>query len=94
MSTTTIRIPNELKEKVARVAERTGKTPHSFILEAISEKAELEERRANFIETAERRYDSIVASGMTIPWAQMRKYLERRTAGEAVVRPKPRRLAP
>ena len=93
MSTTTIRIPAELKEKVARAAKRAGKTAHSFILEAISEKAEIEEHRANFIETAEERYDSIVASGMTIPWAHMRKYLERRTAGESVVRPKPRRLA-
>jgi uncharacterized protein (DUF1778 family) len=93
MSTTTIRIPEELKEKIARAAERSGKSPHSFILEAISEKAECEERRADFLATAEKRYDAIVASGATIPWADMRKYLERRAAGKAAPRPKPRRLA-
>ena len=93
MSTTTIRLSKELKEKVARAAERAGKTPHSFILEAIAEKAELEERRAAFIETAEERYAAILASGKTVPWSEMRRYLERRVSGSRGSRPKPRRLA-
>jgi len=91
MATTTIRIPEELKERVARAAERSGKSSHSFILEAISEKAEFQEQRVDFVETAERRYDTIAASGKTIPWAEMRQYLERRAAGEVVTRPKARR---
>lgn len=93
MSTTTIRIPDDLKEKVARAAERTGKSPHSFILDAINEKAELEEFRADFVEGAEKRYNAIVASAKAIPWAQMRQYLERRAAGKPTARPKARRLA-
>ena len=93
MSTTTIRLSKELKDKVARAAERAGKTPHGFILEAIAEKAELEERRAAFIETAEQRYADIVASGKTVAWSEMRQYLERRISGSRTTRPKPRRLA-
>jgi predicted transcriptional regulator len=93
MSTTTIRLPKELKDKVARAAERAGKTPHGFILEAIEEKAELEERRAAFAESAEMRYASIVASGRTVAWSEMRQYLERRTIGKQAARPKPRRVA-
>ena len=93
MSTTSIRLPKELKDKVARAAERAGKTPHGFILEAITEKADIEERRAHFIETAEQRYAAIVASGKTVPWVEMRKYLRRRATGSPAVRPKPRRLA-
>ena len=45
MSTTTIRLSQDLKERIARAAERAGITAHSFILEAIAEKAEQEERR-------------------------------------------------
>ena len=45
MGTTTIRIPAELKARVASVAARAGTTPHHFILQAILEKAELEEQR-------------------------------------------------
>jgi predicted transcriptional regulator len=93
MSTTTIRLSKELKDKVARAAERAGKTPHSFILEAIAEKADLEERRAAFIEAAEQRYAGIVRSGKTVAWSEMRRYLQRRSSGMRAVRPKPRRLA-
>ncbi len=93
MSTTTIRLPKDLKERIARAAERAGTTAHSFILEAIAEKAELEERRAEFEETADRRYADIVASGKTVPWNEMRRYLERRLTGKKVARPKPRALA-
>jgi len=88
MSTTTIRLPPDLKERVARAAERAGTTAHSFILEAIAEKAEQDERRGEFQETAERRYAAIVASGKTVPWNEMRRYLERRLAGKATPRPK------
>lgn len=93
MSTTTIRLPPDLKERIARAAERAGTTPHSFILEAIAEKAEQEERRGEFQETAEQRYAEIVASGKTVPWTDMRRYLERRLTRGKAARPKPRTLA-
>lgn len=78
MSTTTIRLPKDLKERLARAAERAGTTPHGFILEAIAEKTDLEERRSAFLDTAEQRYADIVTSGKTVPWSEMRRYLERR----------------
>ena len=93
MTTTTIRLPKDLKDRVARAAERVGKTPHGFILEAIAEKAEHEEQRAAFVENAEQRYARIVSSGKTIAWSEMRRYLERRVSGAQVARPKPRRVA-
>ncbi len=60
---------------------------------AIAKKAELEERRAEFEQTAERRYAGIVASGKTVSWTEMRRYLERRLTGRKVAPPKPRVLA-
>jgi predicted transcriptional regulator len=93
LSTTTIRIPAELKARVAAVAAREGTTPHSFILEAIAEKADDAERRAEFHETAERRYADIVATGKTIPWSEMRTYLEEKLAAKKPRRPAARKLA-
>ena len=86
-TTTTIRLPEELRERIASAAQRAGKTTHSFILEAIAEKAELEEQRAEFDAEADARLSKIVESGRTIPWADMRKYLEDRVAGKKTTRP-------
>lgn len=93
MSTTTIRLPNDLKARVAAAAKRAGTTPHSFILAAIAEKAEEEERYSNFHASAEKRYAAIVASGKTVPWDTMRAYLENRIAGKRSRRPTAKRLA-
>jgi predicted transcriptional regulator len=93
MSTTTIRLPQDLKERVARAAKRAGATAHGFILEAIREKAEAEERREEFLDTAERRYADIVASGRTLPWHEVRRHLRRRLAGSRAAPPKPRKLS-
>lgn len=93
MPTTTIRLPEDLKARVAAAAKRSGTTTHGFILEAIAEKAELEDRRAGFDAVAEDRYARIVASGKTVPWQEMRGYLEARITGKAAKRPAARKLA-
>jgi len=93
MSTTTIRLPDDLKARVAAAAKRSGKTTHNFILEAIAIKTDQDEMRANFDAVAEDRYARIVATGKTIPWQEMRGYLEDRLVGKEVKRPASRKLA-
>ena len=93
MSTTTIRLPADLKARIATAAKRAGTTSHNLILEAIAEKAEQEERRGDFHDAAEKSYAGIVASGKTIPWNEMRRYLEDRAAGKTATRPRARKLA-
>lgn len=44
-------------------------------------------------EVAEKRYAGIVSSGKTIPWSEMRRYLEDRAAGKASKRPRAKKLA-
>ena len=93
MSTTTIRLPDDLKEKVSRAAKRAGTTSHNFILEAIAEKAELTEQRNDFLSVAQARYAAIVATGQTIPWADMQRYLQLKAVGKKVSRPAAKKLA-
>ncbi|MGQ1886403.1 CopG family ribbon-helix-helix protein [Serratia marcescens] len=93
MSTTTIRIPDELKARVAAVAEQTGVTSHSFILQAIAEKTQQEELRRDFENEAEKRYAKIIATGETVSWKEMRGYLENYAAGDtAAVKPPVKKL--
>jgi len=93
MPTTTIRLPEDLKARIAAAAARAGTTSHNFILQAIAEKAEQDELRSDFSQVAEERYARIVASGKTIPWQEMRKYLEDRVVEKKVKRPLPKKLA-
>jgi predicted transcriptional regulator len=87
MTTTTIRLPEKLKTRVAAAAKRSGTTAHGFILEAIAEKTQQAELQTEFDAVAEARYAAIVSSGETIPWAEMRTYLEACMAGKAAKRP-------
>lgn len=93
MSTTTIRLPDDLKARVADAAERAGTTSHSFILEAIKEKADQTERFADFQDVAEIRLAELAASGKTISWERMRHYLEERIAGKSATRPRAKKVA-
>jgi hypothetical protein len=48
--------------------------------------------RVDLADVADRRYAGIVASGKSIPWAEMRRYLEDRAAGKNAKRPAARKL--
>src|SRR3546814_17141881 len=87
MSTTTIRLPDELKARIAEAAKRAGTTSHNFILEAIAAKADLAERRADFDAVAEQRYARICDTGKTMPRRDMRDAMEARHAVQPVCRP-------
>lgn len=93
MPTTTIRLSEDLKARVTDAAKRAGTTSHNFILEAIAEKADQAERRDAFHALADARYARFIADGKTIPWDEMRSYLEARLAGKAATRPATRKLA-
>ena len=88
MSTTTIRLPQALKARIEAAAARTGKSAHTLILEAISEKAELEERRLAMNDEADSRMANAESTGETLAWSDMRRYLEDRAAGKFSSRPK------
>ncbi len=92
MGTTTIRLTDELRSRIARAAKRSGTTSHNFILEAIAEKTDSAERRAEFHALADQRYAQFLESGKSIPWEEVRGYLKARLAGKSTKRPLARKL--
>ena len=89
--TTTIRLEESLRTRLAEAAERAGKTAHAFIVDAIAEsvdKAELEEA---FHRVADERWARLLTSGKTVPSSAVRGYLEARARGESPARPKARK---
>lgn len=92
MSTTTVRLPNNLKERLAKVAEKRGSTSHALILDAIAERVNAEEKRSEFHTQAEQRFAEIAKNGNTIPWDEMKTYLKARVTEESIQPPKPKVL--
>jgi predicted transcriptional regulator len=90
MPTTTIRIEDDLKARVANAAKRAGKTAHAFILDAIAATVEQAELEEEFDRLAEQRWAHVLATGETVPWNEAKAWLEARARGENPPRPIPR----
>ena len=87
MTTTTIRLDDELKARVTAAAERVGKTSHAFILDAIARTVEQSELDEAFHRVADERWERILATGQTVPWDDAKAWLEARSCGEQPPRP-------
>jgi predicted transcriptional regulator len=93
MTTTTIRIEDSLKARVAAAAERAGKTAHAFILDAIAQTVEQVELDDAFHRVADERWAKVLANGKTVPWDAAKTWLEARSRGERTRRPAARKPA-
>ncbi len=82
MSTTTIRIEDDLKARVTAAAEREGKTTHAFIVDAITQTVEQAELDDEFHRIADERWARVLATGKTVPWDEAREYVDARLRGE------------
>lgn len=87
MPTTTIRIEDELKERIASAAQLSGKTAHAFILDAIAQTVEQVEIDAEFDRVADDRWATLLQSGQTVAWDEARAYLEARGKGAEARKP-------
>ena len=87
MLTTTIRLDDNMKERIAAAAASTGKSAHAFMRDAISQTVEQLELDSAFNETADQRWQAILASGKTVAWDEAKAYLAARSRGESTTRP-------
>jgi predicted transcriptional regulator len=92
MTTTTIRIEDDLKARVAAAAQRTGKTAHAFILDAIAKTVEQTELDDEFHRVADERWAKVLTTGKTVPWDDAKLYLEARARGEFPQKPVARKI--
>lgn len=88
-----LRLPDSVKRRIAKLAQRRKTTPHALMLEAISEKLDAEEARAQFLAEASRRLAKMKKSGAGIPAKEVFEYLQQRARGERAARPRSRKLA-
>lgn len=87
-----LRVPEGVKKRIVKLARQRKTTPHALMLEALHEKLEAEEARAEFHAGAKRRLARMKRLRAGIPAAEVFDYLERRTQGERPARPRSRKL--
>ena len=83
MSTTTLRIDQSLRERIARLAHALNQTPHNFMLEALAQKADEAEWRLGMQMEAQQRDAALQAGEPAVEWHEMKSYLRARLAAGA-----------
>lgn len=87
MAAITIDLTDSIIAQLAEISERGGVTVHDLIVSAIAEKIAQDDALSDFNAEANESYAELLASGESIPLAEVRQYFERRIAGEAVASP-------
>ena len=92
MSTTTIRLPDDLKSRIERMAA-SGGSVHAFMLEAIAEVTDRVEQRLDFEAEAESRLQHMQETGEYLTLENLRTFAIALARGEKPARPEPRTMA-
>lgn len=92
-STTTLKLPEELKARIIAAAGKVGKTPHAFMVEALELQVERAEMRRAFITDALAAAAEIDAGGPLYAMEDVQAYIRAKVAGKLPKRPRPANLA-
>ena len=88
MPSTTIKLPDELKARIASLIENSDKTMHAFLLESIERQTRVAEERAEFVAIALMRRDKMLETGLAYDADEVHAYFRAKLAGKKAVRPK------
>lgn len=88
-NTTTVKLPPKLKARVTALARKTGRSAHSFIVEAVERHTQREERVYDFVKEALAADADVERTGEVYRAEDVHAWLERLAKGEKPARPKP-----
>ncbi len=91
-TSTTLKLPDDLKRRIAPLARSTGKTPHAWMVEALELHTALAERRKAFVAEALAAEKEAAGSGEVYRAAAVHRYIRARAAGGKARRPKAAKL--
>lgn len=90
MTTTSLKLPDDLKKRAAAAAQQLGISPHAFMVEAIERAARASEQRSRFIAEAKAARKQMIESGEGFPAEDVHRYLAAKVSGKKVAKPKAR----
>jgi predicted transcriptional regulator len=87
-TTTTLKLPQELKARIAAAAADAGKSPHAFMVEALAAQTALAERRRVFVAAAHAAAQEVAQYGLVYDADEVFGYLQDKLKGKRAKRPK------
>jgi predicted transcriptional regulator len=87
-TTTSLKLPDELKDKIAAMAEGVAQTPHAYMVEAIAERVARDEKRRAFLDDANRSLRNFKRTGIAYTFADVEKYILEKAEGKNPRKPK------
>ena len=90
--TTSIKLPDDLKERIGKVAQGVAQTPHAYMVQAIAEKVERDEKRQEFLAAGQKASEEFKRTGIAYRLEDVERYIMDRVTGKNPRRPKPIRV--
>jgi predicted transcriptional regulator len=90
MSTTSLKLSEELKQRAVAAAEKKGVSPHAFMVQAIEQAATAAEQRAGFVSEALATREQMLSTGKGYDAREVHSYLKARISGNKSAKPKAR----
>jgi len=87
--TTTLKLPEKLRARIARLAKETGRSAHSLMLEALEREVAREEKMRAFVRDALAAKADIEGGGTVYRADDVHAWLERLARGDKPPRPAP-----
>ena len=87
MSTTSLKLPDELKQRAVDAAHELGISPHAFMVDAIRQAAHAVEQRAAFVAQARDARAGMLDEGQGYAADEVRAYLRNRLKNGEATRP-------
>jgi len=88
-ASTTLKLPEKLKIRIARIAKESGKSPHGVMVEAIEREVERAERYRKFVKDALAADKAIDAGADVYAANDVHGWLQRLARDSHAERPKP-----
>ena len=88
-SPTTLKVPDDLRARLAEKAEAEGKSAHAYMLEALKEKADRADRRREYLSAGAAALEEYERSGIAFAMEDVEQYILGIAAGKKPGRPKP-----
>ena len=92
-SPTTLKVPDDLRARLAAQAEAEGKSPHAYMLDALREKADRADRRGEYLAAGAAALREYERSGIAYAMEDVEQYILGVAAGRKPRRPKPVKAA-